>query len=79
MPTAHEVSKVGVLSNFHVFTITSSLWLSIFFTRAAFLSMPTVKTCIREVSGPWLLMSSAVIYVTKMHPQKQLFLREWEI
>lgn len=80
MPTPHEVTKIGLLSNCHVFTITSSLWLSIcLFTRAAFLNMPAVKTYIRGVSGLWLLMSSAVIYVTKMHPQNQLFLREREI
>lgn len=54
----------------------SSLWLSIcLFTRAAFLNMPTVKTNIRGVSGLWLLMSSAVIYVTKTHPRKQLFFK----
>lgn len=54
------------------------------FTRAAFLNMPTVKTCIRGVSGVCdismtKLMSNAIIYETKMHPQKQLLWREWEI
>lgn len=80
MPTPHEVTKIGLLSNCHVFTITSSLWPSIcLFTTAAFLNMPAVKIYIRGVSGLWLLMSSAVIHVTKMHPQNQLFLREGEI
>lgn len=60
---------------------TSSLWLSVcLFTRAAFLNMPTVKSCIRGVPGLWPLMSNyEVTYETKMHPQKQLLWRQWEI
>lgn len=80
MPTPH-VTEAALLSNLQVFTTTSSLWLSVcLFTRAAFLNMPTVKSCnSRGVPGLRLLMSNAVTCETKMHPQKQLLWREREI